>query len=133
MAAAVRERLDVLRRHRLLEPERIVGLDPAGEADGAGWRHLAVRPHENVGLRANLGPDRRDHGFGGLQGTRGELKGNELAEGLILADGQREGIKLDRREAELDVVASPLGCIAGIEPQAAQALLEARITLVAYR
>jgi hypothetical protein len=129
-AGYVGERRHVLWRHGFLEPERIVCLDPAGETDGAGRGHLPVGAHEDVRGRADLGPDGSDHGLGDVQRLGGELQRDDLPERLILADGKRERVELDGRKAKVDVVASTGRRVTGIEPQPAQALLQAAVFLV---
>src|SRR5947207_15046618 len=54
-ARDARHLLRRIRRHRLLEPERLVRLEPPGEANGARRSHLAVSPEEKIGTRADRG------------------------------------------------------------------------------
>ena len=82
---------DVLRRHRLLEPERVVGLEPPGEADRARRRHLAVGADQQVALAADRGAQRLDEPLRMVERGKRELAGIERRIGP-------DGVELDRGE-----------------------------------
>ncbi len=93
--------LDVLGRTRLLEPQRVAGLQPARHADRAARRELAVRAEQQVRPVAH----RR------AQRLHEALRAVELGErGLpAVVDGVRTGgVELQRGEALLDVVQGAL-------------------------
>ena len=54
----LRQRRDVVGRHRLLEPQRVVRRDVVGEPDRPARRELAVRPHQQIGLTTHCLADR---------------------------------------------------------------------------
>ena len=95
--------VEVVRRDRLLEPQRVVGLQTAGEAQGAGWGELAVGSEQQVGPV----PDRLADGTGVALGQVEAFQGG-LA---TIEHGVRAGgVELDSGEAQVDGPYGGLGC-----------------------
>ena len=89
--------VDVLGRHRLLEPQGVEGLQPPGEADGAGRGHLAVGAEQQVAGAADGLADGLHEVLAVLQRLEGKLPGIERGK-------RADRVELDRGEAHGDVL-----------------------------
>ena len=87
----------ILRRHRFLEPQWIVLLHPAGEANRAGGGGLAVGADKDVRLVAHRFAHGGNDGFGVVQAVQRRFAG------VAVAHHVDERIELQRREAFLNV------------------------------
>ena len=105
---------------RLLEPERVIGRDAAGEPDGPGGRELAVGAEEQVGVAADGLAQRPAEGFGAVEIGDARLMAAE--DGI----GPR-GIELQRGEALGDHPGPGFGRRIGVGVEACRVLIGARI------
>ncbi len=120
------------RRHRLLEPERIIGLETPCEADGAGGGELAVGAEEQIAARAHRLADppaeqartlhRLQAGLARIEGGIGaggvELNGSKALFNILkraLGGGIRVAVDLGRRVGVLAPV--EIGIEIGIAAQ----------------
>lgn len=75
----------------LLEPERVVGFQPFGQADGAGWGQLAVGAEEQIAFAPHRFPDQADKFLTQIQRFQRELarvKGGVGADGVKFNGGK---------------------------------------------
>ncbi len=89
-------------RRRLLEPKRLVGLDPAGEAQRAGDGELAVRAEQEVALRPERFAQGLAEGFAEREPLEARLTGVEGGVGA----GR---VEFHRGEPLRDIFQRPLG------------------------
>ncbi len=95
-----------IRRHGLLEPQRIIGLHAAREADGTGRRHLAMRAEQQI----RPGSDR-------LAQLPQNARTLERAQGQLTAIESRIRtcrVELERREALRQIFGGTLGRQIGV-------------------
>jgi hypothetical protein len=104
----------VLRRARLLVPERIELLQAPGDPQRSRRGHLAVHADDDVAGGYYLVADGADDPLGGVGRGQGELERDVLAEALVMRQDQRERVDLDRGEAEIDVVPARAAAWAGL-------------------
>ena len=88
-ARHLRHHFGHVRRHRLLEPQRIVGLDGARHAQRARRGELAVRAEQDVGAGADRLADRLDHAGGEVDVDEARLVAVEggVGTGRVELDG----------------------------------------------
>ena len=114
--------LDVVGRHRLLEPQGTEPLDRGAKADRAGRGELAVRAKQDVGAVAHRVADGAEHPFG--QG--------DVAQSRLVAAPDRVGaggIELDRGEAVGDGGGGRLGGHLGAGPERLPVVVRQRVEI----